>query len=536
MARPRGSREGEVPMPHRHNRIFNILAASAASVVVRLSGLLVQIITALYLTPEDFGVYAIGLSIAAVTFIMRGGGTGVFLQSMQPKEFKDMGGSLLRVSLVFSIFGCLLTLGAALPVHVFYKQEQLGWILLSLSVSNLIAMVGSFPRGKMLAELRFAPVAGIESAASLVKLAVAFWCARSGWGALTFALAQLSGELAKSITLLAFARLRKSDFSAPPEWIGTMASMLPLPLLIAIVTSLSEQGDTFLASWFVPVSVLGVYYFATQLTAQPFRLLAATIQSVLAPHSAQTRSDSKASVEAVQSAFLSGIVFMPLIVMSVPTCYPSASRLLWGHKWDATIWPVALSCSLLLYPTVLTILEGPLIGLRKWREVLRLMCLRVGSRLLGSVIGIILVLAAGLPPETAAITLVVSVGALSSIVCAIALRKSLLRAGIDRSLIDYELYITPLYSVLAAIGVHGLVTSLVPMMVTSDMSSRWVLATELLLSIAFYTIVSLVLLRFSYYEKLCLLLRVAHPAVRSPLTRLLAIPSSDLEPAAPIKR
>ncbi|MBM4101909.1 MAG: hypothetical protein FJ256_06560, partial [Phycisphaerae bacterium] len=71
-------------MPQQRSRIINIFAASAAAMVVRLSGLLTQIVTAWYLTPSDFGVYAIGLSIAAVTFIMRGGGTGVFLQTMQP--------------------------------------------------------------------------------------------------------------------------------------------------------------------------------------------------------------------------------------------------------------------------------------------------------------------------------------------------------------------------------------------------------------------------------------------------------------------
>lgn len=518
-------------MPHRHNRIFNILAASAASVVVRLSGLLTQIITALYLTPDDFGVYAIGLSIAAVTFIMRGGGTGVFLQSMQPNEFKDLGGSLLRVSIVFSVFGCLLTLGAALPVRLIYKQELLGWILLTLSLSNLIAMVGSFPRGKMLSELRFASVAWIETVASVGKLVVALWCARNGWGALTFAIAQLMGELLKVLPLLVMARLRRSDFSAPPQWIGTMASMLPLPLSIAVVTSLAEQGDTFVASWFVPVSSLGVYYFATQLTAQPFRLLAGTIQSVLAPHTAQTRSDPRASSESISSAFLSGIVFMPLLVMAVPTCYPSASRLLWGSKWEATVWPVALSCALLLYPTVLTILEGPLIGLRRWREVLRLMSVRVGSRVVGSGIGVALILTAGFPPETAAVVLVMSIGLLSSIVCLFALRRSLNDAGIARVLIDYELYLTPFYSVLAAVGVHGLVTSIMPRVALWGFTGRPLHAVELLLSAALYACVSLVLLRFSYFDKLCILLRIAPVGIRSPLMRALRISQADIEPS-----
>ena len=517
-------------MPQQATRIINIIAASAASLLVRLSGLLTQIVTAWYLTPNDFGVYAIGLSIAAVTFIMRGGGTGVFLQTMQPGEFKELGGSLLRVSIVFSIFGCLLTLGAALPVQIIYRQEQIGWILLLLSVSNLTAMVGSFPRGKMLSELRFVSVAGIETVSSIIKFAAALWCARNGFGPVTFAIAQLSGELFKALLLAVFSKLHRKDFAVPPQWIGAVAPLLPLPLAIAVVTSLAEQGDTFVASWFIPVSALGVYYFATQLTAQPFRLLAGTVQSVLAPHTAQTRTDPKASAESVQSAFLSGIVFMPLVVMAVPTCYPSASRLLWGEKWESTVVPVALSCALLLYPTVLTILEGPLIGLRRWREVLQLMSLRVGSRLVGSVVGVLIVLVAGFPADTAAITLVVSVGVLSSVVCALAMRKSLMRAGIERDLMDYELYLTPLYSVLAAIGVHGLVTSIMPTVAAWGVTDRSLHAIELLLSSVLYTGVALILLRFSYFEKLCILLRTTPVAVRTPVMRVLSIRDSDIEP------
>jgi len=163
------------------------------------------------------------------------------------------------------------------------------------------------------------------------------------------------------------------------------------------------------------------------------------------------------------------------------------------------------------------------------------MSLRVGSRLIGSVVGVIIVLTAGFPPDTAAITLVVSVGVLSSIVCALALRKSLIRAGIDRDLMDYELYLTPLYSVLAAVGVHGLVTSIMPKVAAWGASDRSLHAIELLLSAVLYTGVALILLRFSYFEKLCILLRTTPVAVRTPLMRVLAIRDSDIERKPDIK-
>ena len=515
-------------MPQQNKRIISVIAAASAALFVRVSGLLTQVITALYLSQEDFGVYAIGLSIAAVTFVMRGGGTGVFLQSMQPREFKDLGGSMLRISIVFSVIGFLLTIGTALPVRIAYGQEQLGWILLNLAFSNLIAMVSAFPRAKQASDLRFVTIATVETAAAIVKLGVAFFCARSGWGPLTFAIAQLSSECLRIGLFIALARITSQDFAVPPNWIGVTAQLLPLPITIAIITSLGEQGDTFVASWFLPVASLGVYFFATQLTAQPFRLIAGAIQSVLAPHAAQTRSDRTPNDDSVSSAFLSGIVFMPLLVMAVPTCYPSASRLIWGDKWDATIWPVALACPLLLYPTVLTILEGPLIGLRKWREVLRLMTLRIGSRLIGSVIGVLVVASGRFPSDTAAIILVLSVGMVSSLVCAFALRKALATVGIDRDLIDYELWLTPLYSVLAAVAVNGVVSSIMPLTTSWGMSARATHSVELLMCIVLYSSISIILLRFSYFEKLCILIGNMPEPLRVLVMRMTFIPASDL--------
>jgi len=50
-----------------------------------------------------------------------------------------------------------------------------------------------------------------------------------------------------------------------------------------------------------------------------------------------------------------------------------------------------------------------------------------------------------------------------------------------------------------------------------------------------YTGVALILLRFSYFEKLCILLRTTPVAVRTPLMRVLAIRDSDIERKLGIK-
>ena len=79
-------------------------------------------ITAWYLTPDDFGVYAIALGITTFTLIMRGGGTGLIYQTMHPEEYAAVGGGLIRLALIFAVLGALFTLGAALPAQNYYDH------------------------------------------------------------------------------------------------------------------------------------------------------------------------------------------------------------------------------------------------------------------------------------------------------------------------------------------------------------------------------------------------------------------------------
>jgi hypothetical protein len=156
------------------------------------------------------------------------------------------------------------------------------------------------------------------------------------------------------------------------------------------------------------------------------------------------------------------------------------------------------------------------------------MTLRIGSRLIGSVIGVLVVASGQFPSDTAAIILVLSVGMVSSLVCAFALRKALATVGIDRDLIDYELWLTPLYSVLAAVAVNGVVSSIMPLTTSWGMSERATHSVELLMCIVLYSSISIILLRFSYFEKLCILIGNMPEPLRVLVMRMTFIPASDL--------
>ena len=219
-------------------------------------------VTAWYLSPDDFGLYAIALGVTTFTLLMRDGGTGIVYQTMRPSEYAVLGGGLFRLAMTFAILGALFTLGAALPAENYYNQKSLGWILVLIAILAILNHIFIYPRSKMLSQLLFKEIAWIDVVCSIVKLTVAFLLARSGWGALTFVYAQIASILVGIILTSLWARFDRKDFSVELNWLPPTLALIKYPLAISVLLTLTDQVDSFIASLFIPLGSLGIYFFS----------------------------------------------------------------------------------------------------------------------------------------------------------------------------------------------------------------------------------------------------------------------------------
>lgn len=511
-----------------HKRILSLALTFVASFFARISGLATQVVTAWYLTEDQFGLYAIALGITTFTQIMRGGGTGIVYQTMTPSEYSAVGGGLLRAALTFAILGALLTAGAALPARAYYDQSSLGWLLLSMAALFIMNHAAVYPRARMASALKFKQLAGIEVACSLIKLLVAWWCASHGWGAMTFVIAQVAAMATQFCLASIWADYRRSDFALEKNWIANTAAILKYPLIISMVISMSLQIDWFVASLFIPVGALGVYYFATQLAGQPIQVISGGLQLVLAPYAAHGRGNANAEHENIVAAFTSGAIFVPLFTLSLAAVYPSLEFLLWGGRWANSHWPVMICSILLVYPTMQSMLEGPILGLRRWHDSLALLSWRTGSKAAGALLAALVAKYWELPETSIAMAMVVGVGAASTITAYLQIRKFLIRFGVDQGMVDYELYSTPLYALLAVIATHGVVSSIVGSWLGTVGHSRLDAAIECIIGGVTYIVIAAVLLRFAYYGKLKVLVSLLPRRPRLLACRLLVVDPAEI--------
>lgn len=520
-------------VPYRKYKNISIVVTMLASLFSRASGLVTQVITAWYLSPDDFGVYAIALGICAFTLAMRGGGTGITYLTMTPAEFPLIGGGLFRMAMFFASLGALLTLGSALPAEQFYDEKALIWVLIWLAILSPLNHLALYPRGKMASNLLFKQIAWIDVVAAIIKVITAWVFARDGYGPLALVLCQVcSVGFQIAITSVA-AKFTKADFQVSQGWIRSGATMLKYPLLICIAISILDQIDLFIASLFVPLAIplasLGVYFLANQLAFRPLQLLTSTLSFVLAPYTARLRGNPKLEKQSILEAFTAGIIFIPLFILFVATVYPSLAQLAWGEKWVSSIWPVRLACILLIFPTVLAALEGPLMGMRRWKLYLAVLSWRAAAKIAGVLLAVLAIAVFQIPDEGIAVALVIGVGTLSSIVAYMQIRSVLARFGCDQGFIASELYLTPLYALLAFIGVDGIVRSIVPML-PPDMAPRIGLGIEFALSAVLYGLTAGALLRFAYLSKLRMILALLPAPTRTLACTIFFLREQDLVP------
>lgn len=499
-----------------------------ASLAARFSGLATQFITAWYLTADEFGLYAIALGIITFTHLMRGGGTSIVYQSMKQDEYAVAGGGLFRFAVLFGCLGAILTTTTAFPAQAYFDQPSLGKLLLWMAGLSLLTQVSTYPRAKMVSLLRFKQLASIDVIGSLVKLMVAFACAQGGWGALTFVVAQVVALLLQTALTLIWANFQRADFQAQPDWMRTTFALTKYPMGISVMISLMDQVDSFIASLFVPIASLGVYFFAVQMVAQPVRLVTQTLVGVLAPYGALSRGNRKLENSNVTTAFTAGIIFLPLFVLAVAAIYPSLQQLVWGEKWENSVWPVMLTAVFLVYPTVQGVIEGPMLGMRRWTTYLELLSWRAGGKVVGAFSAIVVIHWFRLTGPDIAIALVVGVGAASSIAAFWQIRKHLLAAGGDHEVVLYEMWVTPLYALLAVIATHGVTSSVMNHLPLDSFDLRERAAIEFALSGGLYSAVAITLLRFAYINNLKALLFLIPLRWRVLICKVLVIDDYEL--------
>lgn len=312
------------------------------------------VLLARLLTPHAFGLVAMIAALSVLLDLIKE--LGLSAATIQRQVITQQ-----QVSTLFWInagFGCLVALGlllAAPAIAGFYGEPELTaitrWLALGFVVSGLTIQHWALLRRQM----RFTAIAGIETGAELIALAIAVACAAKGAGYWALVAQRVAGP---TLTLIATWLLCPWRPSLPVRdtEIANMlrfgGSVTGFNLLAAAARSL----DQILIGWLWGPVVLGFYERASRLILVPLNNLNAPLYAVAMPALSRLAEQP----ERYRSAFLLvfekfAMVTMPPAALAVVTA-DWVVGLLFGPQWSAAAPFVAsFSAAAVTLPAMLAI-------------------------------------------------------------------------------------------------------------------------------------------------------------------------------------
>ena len=312
------------------------------SFVQRYLGLVISFLTILILsrllTPEEIGIYSVGLAFVALAHVLRDFGVGDYI--VQEKELTE--------ARMKTAFGVSLVIGWTIGLLVILFSEPISWLYGEPGLRRVLQVLGlsffvipfSLPVLALLRrQMAFHIRARITVTAAVVHAVFAVTLAATGFSYMSLAWASLAGVIT---TALLASRHRPAGLGFWPslaEWkhVSSFGGMATGTMLLTV---LGERAPDFVLGRVLGFGAVGMYSRGESIV-NLFRegALSAIGPVVMPAFSSRHRAGADIKPDYLKGiAYLTGIAW-PFFGFVSLMAYP-VIRILFGPQWDAAV-PVA---------------------------------------------------------------------------------------------------------------------------------------------------------------------------------------------------
>ncbi len=308
--------------------------------VGRVASVIAQYFLAYLLVQSEWGIAAIGISVAALLQTVRDGGCRRLLIQRGIDEYDELAGPTFWMATAFNISICVILIILAPLIATMYQQPILLEMLTVSAITIPLSTPGLMLLAKCNIDLNFRPVAKTESVAQIIRHGGVVLFALFEFGPMSFVAPLPFVAIYQSAAAYYYTRQRPWE---RPARINTWTRMFATTKWITLgtfATSAYNLGPMAFTGLIVPEAILGVYFFAYQLTKQIINLLMMNLQNVMVPALTRLKNEPKrrraASIRSIRLlTFLSAPASFGLAAIMAPLI-----ETLWSnHRWSAAIVP-----------------------------------------------------------------------------------------------------------------------------------------------------------------------------------------------------
>ena len=307
--------------------------------VAKFSSFLATIVVGFIFKSGQYGATSAAISGSLVGDILADGGVRRVLIT-RGDEFPRLARTARDVALAFNVTGATMML-AIVPLYRHSHGDAVA-PLITLAVALVLSTFSTFQRIRLSIDMRFAQLAVLGTAGSILRNICLVAFAWYGLGPLAFTLPVIVVYVAEAIYLrLAVGALPRTKFDL------TLAKSLLVgggiwSMLAVFGSALIYRGDYLATSWLLPEDLAGEYFFAFQLVVALFSPLSIGVQAVVQPVMAKLRDDVQRRANAFVRMIRTAVFIATPASMAAAFITPLLIHLIWRGKWDAVAAPVQL--------------------------------------------------------------------------------------------------------------------------------------------------------------------------------------------------
>ena len=313
-------------------KIASGLAWKVASQAFRqLSRVVVVVILARLLTPEEYGLAAMVLVFSALVLIFADLALGAAL--VQREELSEADRStVFWTSAAFGTLFMLLGIAASWPIAAFYGEPEVQPLFAALSVSFLVTALGTTQSALLNREMQFRSLELRMMAGTLVGGTAGIVVAASGGGAWAIIVQQIAIATVSTVLLWAFSPWRPR-FTYSRESLRSLGGFSLNVFGTRVLFYANRNLDNLLIGRFLGPASLGAYAIAYNVMLMPLARIAQPIVEVLFPAMSRIQDDRpRMAAMWLRANRMIGAITVPAMVGLIIVA-PEFVATLFGEKW-----------------------------------------------------------------------------------------------------------------------------------------------------------------------------------------------------------
>ncbi len=329
-------------MDLRERAISGVKWSGFASGSQQILQVIVTIILARLLAPEDFGILTMALVFTGLIMVFNDFGTGSAVIQNQNMTDDDLS-SIFWFNVLIGIIATLLTIAISPLIAAFYEKDILAPLLSLMAFSFLFTSLSVVQRSLLMKQMDFKRVSIVEITSAALSGAVAITLAYKGFGVWSLVWQGLVATITTTFLLWVITRWRpRLKF-----YKGSVRSVMGFSLNLlgfSVVNYFSRNVDYLLIGKFLGADQLGYYALAYRLMLYPLQNISNVVTRVLFPAFSIIQHDN----ENFRDAYLKSTRYIAFITFPMMFgLFAVANEFvltLFGTKWEPTIFLVKVLC------------------------------------------------------------------------------------------------------------------------------------------------------------------------------------------------